>query len=158
MAKDLNNLCLSGRLTKDAVLSYTSGGTAVLSFSIGNNTTKKGKDGNHTDLESYFDVVLYGKLGEAIQKYMLKGKHINLAGSIEQQHWQDKNGQNHSKDAIVASFVQLLSDGMQNQGGYQRQQPQQGYVQQQNYGDQPSQQYQGQQPETWTEDIPFSHR
>lgn len=104
--KDLNNIVLVGRLTRDAELSYTTGGAAVCKFSIATNTTKKDGD-RWIDEANFFEVVLWGRQGETLKQYLLKGKQIAVQGELKQDRWQ-QDGQNRSKVYIKAENIQLL--------------------------------------------------
>ncbi len=106
MANDINSVTLIGRLTRDAELKYTNSGTAVCKFSLAVNRKKRSGD-QWTDEVSYFDIVLWGKQGEAIQQYLGKGKQIAVIGELRQNRW-EQEGQNRSKVEVVASNVQLL--------------------------------------------------
>lgn len=103
---DINNVTLVGRLTKDADIRYTTGGTAVLNFSVAVNESRKQGE-QWIEEVSFFDVTLFGKMGESIHKYMAKGKQVAVSGRLQQQRWQ-KDGQNYSKVAVVANYVQLF--------------------------------------------------
>lgn len=103
---DVNSITLVGRLTKDADIRYTTGGTAVLNFSIAVNESRKSGE-QWVEEVSFFDVTLFGKMGESIHKYMVKGKQVAVSGRLQQQRWQ-KDGQNYSKVAVVANYVQLF--------------------------------------------------
>ena len=70
---DINRVILVGRLTRDAELRYTGGGMAVCKFSLAINRRKKSGD-RWEDEAHFFDVVLFGKQGEAINQYLVKGR------------------------------------------------------------------------------------
>ena len=103
---DINNVTLVGRLTKDADIRYTTSGTAVLNFSVAVNESRKQGE-QWVEEVSFFDVTLFGRIGESIHKYMAKGKQVAISGRLQQQRWQ-KDGQNYSKVAVVANYVQLF--------------------------------------------------
>ena len=103
---DINNVTLVGRLTKDADIRYTTSGTAVLNFSVAVNESRKQGE-RWVEEASFFDVTLFGRMGESIHKYMAKGKQVAISGRLQQQRWQ-KDGQNYSKVAVVANYVQLF--------------------------------------------------
>ena len=103
---DINNVTLVGRLTKDADIRYTTGGTAVLNFSVAVNESRKQGE-QWVEEVNFFDVTLFGRMGESIHKYMVKGKQVAVSGRLQQQRWQ-KDGQNYSKVAVVANYVQLF--------------------------------------------------
>jgi single-strand DNA-binding protein len=109
---DINRVVLIGRLTRDAELKYTSGGQAVCKFSVAVNRRRKNGE-QWEDEANYFDVVLWGRQGENINQYLVKGKTVGIDGELRQDRWQ-QDGQNRSKVEIVATNVQLLGG---NPGG-----------------------------------------
>jgi single-strand DNA-binding protein len=111
---DINHVVLVGRLTRDAELKYTAGGQAVCKFSVAVNRRKKNGD-QWEDEANYFDVVLWGRQGESLNQYLVKGKSVGVEGELRQDRWQ-QDGQNRSKVEIVANNIQLLG-GSQGSGG-----------------------------------------
>ncbi|MDY7029841.1 MAG: single-stranded DNA-binding protein [Spirochaetota bacterium] len=106
MANDINSVVLVGRLTRDAELKYTASGTAVCKFSIAVNRSRKTGD-TWGEEAHFFDIVLWGRQGEAIHQYLGKGKQIAVQGELRQSRW-EQNGQNRSKVEVHALNVQLL--------------------------------------------------
>ncbi len=115
MANDINVVTLVGRLTRDSELKYTNSGYAVCNFSLAVNRRKRSDD-QWTEEVSYFDIVLFGKRGEAIQQYLGKGKQIAVSGELRQDRW-EQDGQKRSKVVIVASDIQFLGSSGSNSGG-----------------------------------------
>ncbi|MDR2747589.1 MAG: single-stranded DNA-binding protein [Treponema sp.] len=103
---DLNHVTLIGRLTRDAELRYTASGQAVCKFSIAVNRRRKNGD-QWEDEANFFDIVLWGRQGESLNQYLVKGKMIGVEGELRQDRWQ-QDGQNRSKVEIVANNLQLL--------------------------------------------------
>ncbi|AEF85319.1 plasmid-derived single-stranded DNA-binding protein (SSB) (Helix-destabilizing protein) [Treponema primitia ZAS-2] len=129
MAVDLNHVVLIGRLTRDAELKYTANGQAVCKFSIAVNRRRKNGD-QWVDEANFFDIVVWGKQGESLNQYLVKGKMVGVDGELRQDRW-EQDGQNRSKVEIVATNIQLLgggpggaagqgSGGSANGGGFQR--------------------------------------
>jgi len=113
---DINHVVLVGRLTRDAELKYTAGGQAVCKFSVAINRRRKNGE-QWVDEANYFDVVLWGRQGEALNQYLLKGKPVGVEGELRQDRWQ-QDGQARTKVEIVANNIQLLGGGGgQSQGG-----------------------------------------
>lgn len=111
---DVNHVILIGRLTRDAELKYTSGGMAVCKFAIAVN--KRRKNGEQwVEEANFFDIVLWGRSGESINQYLVKGKQIAVDGELRQNRW-EQDGQSRSKVEIVANNVQLLG-GTGGSGG-----------------------------------------
>lgn len=110
---DINRVILVGRLTRDAELRYTGGGTAVCKFSLAINRRKKSGE-KWEDEAHFFDAVLFGKQGEAISQYLVKGKQVGIDGELRQNRW-EQDGQSRSKVEIAAFNVQLLGGGRAGQ-------------------------------------------
>ena len=111
---DVNHVVLVGRLTRDAELRYTSSGIAVCNFAVAVNRRKKSGD-EWSEEVSFFDVVLWGRQGEALNQYLVKGKQVAVDGELRQNRW-EQDGQSRSRIEIVANNLQLLG-GSSGQGG-----------------------------------------
>ena len=147
---DINHVVLVGRLTRDAELKYTAGGQAVCKFSVAINRRRKNGD-QWEDEANYFDVVLWGRQGEALNQYLLKGKSVGVDGELRQDRWQ-QDGQNRSKVEIVANNIQLLGGspgGGQGGGGAGNQSFSRNNRDETHENESPSQ------DDHFTDDIPF---
>lgn len=118
---DINRVTIIGHLTRDEELTYTPGGMAIGKISVAvNRRVKKGQE--WVDEANYFDVSIFGKQAESLQKYLTKGKQIGVDGFLKQDRWQDQaTGQNRSAVKIISNDIQLLGgkDGnSQNNDGY----------------------------------------
>jgi single-strand DNA-binding protein len=147
---DINHVVLVGRLTRDAELKYTASGQAVCKFSVAVNRRRKNGD-QWEDEANYFDIVLWGRQGEALNQYLVKGKSVGVEGELRQDRWQ-QDGQNRSKVEIVANNIQLLGGssggGGQYGGGGGNQGPQ-------NRGENSHDNAPARQDDNFTDDIPF---
>ena len=103
---DINRVILVGRLTRDAELKYTSGGTAVSKFGLAINRRRKVGD-QWEEEPSFFDVVVWGRVAEALNQYLVKGKQIGVDGELRQSRW-EQDGQKRSRVEIHANNIQLL--------------------------------------------------
>jgi single-strand DNA-binding protein len=140
---DVNHVILIGRCTRDAELKYTSGGMAVCKFAIAVNRRKKSGD-QWVDEASFFDVVAWGKTGEALNQYLVKGKQVAVEGELHQNRW-EQDGQSRSKVEINASNIQLLGGGTeQTAPAPSRPRGQPASVPEEDYG-----------PRDFPDDIPF---
>ncbi|MFA6507738.1 MAG: single-stranded DNA-binding protein [Treponemataceae bacterium] len=155
---DVNHVVLIGRLTRDAELKYTAGGQAVCKFALAVNRRKKTGD-QWIEEANFFDVVLWGRSGEAINQYLLKGKQVAVEGELRQDRW-EQDGQNRSKVEIQANNVQLLGGGSGSGGsGGGNSQSGAGSVPRERAAGpapQPAQSYPGDAgDDNFTDDIPF---
>lgn len=91
------NVSGSGNLTADPELRFTQNGTAVCTFTVAQNR-KRGDD----DVAHFFDVTCWKHLAEHVKESLSKGDNVLVSGVLEQQRWQNDQGENRSKVAIVA--------------------------------------------------------
>lgn len=106
---DINKVFEIGRLTKDASVEFIQTGTPKCEISIAvNRSVKKGND--WVDEVSYFNVTIWGKTAQNLEKYLKKGTQICVEGYLKQDRW-EKDGQKQSRVSIVAEKVQLLGSG-----------------------------------------------
>jgi single-strand DNA-binding protein len=110
---DLSIAVIVGRLTKNSELKYTSGGSPICSFAVATSSRKK-KGDQWVDEASFWDVELWGKQGESLNQYLVKGKQVAIEGTMRQDRW-EKDGQPRMKVVIGANSVQLLGGGQDKQ-------------------------------------------
>ncbi|WBK39910.1 single strand DNA binding protein [Rhodobacteraceae phage LS06-2018-MD07] len=121
MSADMNVVALVGNLTRDAELSYTPSGGALLKFGVAVNSMKKVGE-SWEDEVHFFDCTFFGSRGEKIAKYLTKGFRVGVTGSLRLDRWQDKQtNQNRQKVWIRVDDVQFLSckDAQPSGNGYQ---------------------------------------
>ena len=108
---DLSVAVLVGRLTRDSELKYTNSGSAVCHFSVATSAKRK-KGDQWVEEASFWDVELWGKQGESLNQYLVKGKLVAVEGSMRQDRW-EQDGQPRMKVIVSANTVQLLGGGQQ---------------------------------------------
>ena len=112
---DINKVILVGRLTRDAEQTYTPGGYALLKFGIAvNRRRKQGEE--WVDEANFFDVTVYGRQGEAIARYMTRGKQVGVEGQLRQDRWESQDGTRRSKVTIDANNIQMLGSRDDREG------------------------------------------
>ena len=108
---DTNIVCIKGRLTRSAELKYTQNQKPFVSFSIAvNESVKDGTTGEWSSRANYFDVTAWGKYGEAVAKYMTKGREILIGGHLRQDRWTNQEGKTQTRVGIVADNFELLRE------------------------------------------------
>ena len=114
-----NHVTIIGNLVRDPEVKYIPSGTAVCKFSIAVNSKFKSGD-EWKEKVCYIDIESWGKTAENMGKYMKKGRSILIDGRLEQERWDDKDGNKRSKHKVVANQVVFLgsgrSDGEQSNG------------------------------------------
>lgn len=139
----INQVSITGNLTRDPELRSTASGTAVLSFGIAVNDRRKNASGNWEDVPNFFECVTFGNRATALSVILTKGMKVAIAGRLHYSSW-EKDGQKHSKVDIIANEVEL----MQNRKPQQQTQPAPKWNARQAYAEAP-------QSEFYSEDLPF---
>ena len=88
----MNNIILTGRLTKDVEMRYIPvTGTPVATFTLAVDRDFVKKDGTRdTD---FIQIEVIGKTAEFCKNYLSKGRLVAVQGSIRVDRYQDKNTQ-----------------------------------------------------------------
>ena len=106
-----NRVIIAGNLTRDPETRFIPSGTAVTEFAVAVNSRYKSKASNELKEEvSFFDVVVFGKMGENCAEYLSKGRPVLVEGRLRQRRW-DQDGVKRSKIEILADNVQFLGSG-----------------------------------------------
>ncbi|MBN2460993.1 MAG: single-stranded DNA-binding protein [Candidatus Cloacimonetes bacterium] len=103
----INNVVLSGRLTRDVELRYTPGGTPVAKLSLAFDRNYQ-KDGEWQQETSYIDVVVWSKRGEQCAENLHKGSPVIVEGYIRTRSYSDSSGQNRKITEINANKISFL--------------------------------------------------
>lgn len=113
----MNIVAITGRITKDLELKQA-GQTQVTNFSMAvENPYKK-------DDASFFDIVAFGKTAELLNTYCGKGSKIGVDGTLKQDRFTDKEGNNRSVVRITANRIEFLDTKKSNGQGQNNSQTQ----------------------------------
>lgn len=80
----MNNLTITGNLTRDAEIRHLPNGDPVASFSVADN---QGKDKQAI----FWNCSLFGKRAESLAPYLMKGTPVTVIGSVSEREFTDKN-------------------------------------------------------------------
>lgn len=105
MASDLNQIVVSGRLTRDPELKSLPSGTSVAELGIAVNRSRKVEE-EWVDEASFFEVSVYGNRGEVVANKARKGDRVTVAGSLQQRKWEAEDGGKREKVSIVGNLVE----------------------------------------------------
>lgn len=119
----VNQVAVTGNLTRSPELRATQGGTAVLSFGIAVNDRRKNASGQWEDVPNFFECVTFGNRATALGDILTKGMKVAIAGKLHYSSW-EKDGQKHSKVDIIANDVELMQNRKPQQEPQQPQQTQ----------------------------------
>jgi len=100
----LNQTVLTGNLGEDPKDFFTPDGTQVTSFNLAFQAGKK--------KTCWIKVVCFKKLAELASRYLHKGARIAISGTLDQEKWQDKEGNNHTTFQILGNTIEFIkTDG-----------------------------------------------
>lgn len=127
----INNVTLTGRLTKDMELKYTTSGTAVASATVA--VERSFTDGNGERGSDFINFVVWRKAAENLAKMTAKGSLIGLEGRLQTRSYDNQQGQKVFVTEVVVNNFSLLESkevtDQRKQGGTS--QPQQNNFNQQ---------------------------
>jgi len=93
----------TGNLGRDAETRFTPAGDAVTGFSV---AVKAGFGEKATT--TWVNCNLWGKRGEAISQYLVKGALVGISGECSLREYQDKEGQKKSSLEVRVNDLTLL--------------------------------------------------
>lgn len=115
----INSVTIVGNLTRDPELRSTQSGTAVLSFGIAVNDSRKNASGQWEDVPNFFECSTFGNRATALSDILTKGMKVAITGKLHYSSW-EKDGKKHSKVDIIAREIELMQNRKpQQQQDYQ---------------------------------------
>jgi len=94
-----------GNLTAEPEIKTTKTGSSVLKVGVAVNRRWKNKQDEWEEEASFFDVNAWGELAENVAASLSKGSRVLISGRLEQQTWENKEGQKQSKVVLVADDI-----------------------------------------------------
>ncbi|OQX93146.1 MAG: hypothetical protein B6I17_04065 [Tenericutes bacterium 4572_104] len=105
----LNKIVVSGRLTRDGELRYTSTGTAIFNCGIAIDEGYWDKQSNQwVNQPIFMNVSLWGLQAERMSALLKKGSPVVIEGGLRQSSYTTKDGQNRTTTEIRADKIQSL--------------------------------------------------
>lgn len=95
---------LVGNLTRDPEVRYTTGGSAVVTTGVAVSRRYQSQ-GEWKEETSFFDLVIWGQLGEHAAGCLVKGTRVIASGRLEQRTWETQEGDKRSKVEIVVEAI-----------------------------------------------------
>lgn len=90
-----NSVTLVGNLTRDPELKYTATGTALVNTGLAWNRRYQ-KDGEWQEEVSFFNLTIWGEMGENVAASLGKGSRVIVFGSLQQRSWETDEGEKRS--------------------------------------------------------------
>lgn len=100
----MNKVQLSGRLTKDPVVRYTSSGKIVTQFTLAVDRIRK-DDKKEAD---FFPIVFWGKIAEVMGNTLKKGSRILVDGRLQLRSYDGKDGVKHWVTEVIGRQFEYM--------------------------------------------------
>lgn len=106
----INNVTLTGRLTKDVELKYTPSGVPVASLTLAVNRTFANEKGEKES--DFLFCVAWRKTAETMANYLKKGSLIGITGRLQTRSYEDGGGKRQFvTEVVIENFTFLESKG-----------------------------------------------
>ena len=117
--RGVNKVIIIGRLTRDPELRTTSSGQTVANLSVATSRQWKDQSGQKQEKTDFHSVVAWGRQGEVIGQYFIKGQEIYVEGRLETRSWDDKEtGKKMYRTEIILEKFEFGAKPGGGQGGY----------------------------------------
>ena len=102
----MNQAVMSGRLTRDPEVRWTTGQVpmAIAKFGLAVDRRTKSKEAVQVD---FFNCVAFGRLAEHMGKYWFKGMKALMVGRLENSTWTDKAGNKRVDAQVVLESIEF---------------------------------------------------
>lgn len=102
----INRVILTGRLTKDPELRYTSNGTAAGTFSLAVNRQFTNSNGDRE--ADFINCVIWRKSAENFANFTHKGSLVGIDGRLQTRNYENQQGQRVYVTEVVVDNFSLL--------------------------------------------------
>lgn len=107
----MNNVTLTGRLTKDIEIRKTNSNKSVASFTIAVRKDKETSD--------FINCVAWEHTADFLSRYAWKGARVGIQGSISTRSYDDRDGNKRYVTEVLAKTVEILDKKPEAQESYQ---------------------------------------
>lgn len=109
----MNNVILTGRITKDLELKYTQNGKAYCRFTLAvdrglSKEKKQEAEENGQPTADFISCVAWGTTAEVLNKYTAKGKKVLVNGSIETGSYTAQDGSKRYTTDVLVNRAEIL--------------------------------------------------
>ncbi|ERK57844.1 single-strand binding family protein [Gemella bergeri ATCC 700627] len=107
----INNVVLTGRLTRDIELKQTTTNKTAVNFTLAVNRNYKNEQGEQQ--ADFINCTAYGKQAENMSRFLNKGSLIGIVGRIATRNYKNKNGEIIYVTEVIADRINFLESKRQ---------------------------------------------
>ena len=111
----INRVILTGRLTNNPELKYTTSGNAVATFNLAVNRQFKNQNGERE--ADFIRCIIWRKSAENLTNFTHKGSLIGVEGRIQTRSYENQQGQRVYVTEVIVDNFALLESRQGNQQG-----------------------------------------
>ena len=102
----MNKVIISGRLTRDCDVRYTTSGKVVCQFTLAVDRPFTNQDGQRE--ADFINIVVWGKIAELCGNSLAKGHRALVEGRLQLRSYDGKDGAKRYVTEVVANSVEFL--------------------------------------------------
>jgi single-strand DNA-binding protein len=103
---NFNECIFAGRLTRDPEIKEVNG-TNVVTWTVATNRSFTKKSGEKAEKSLFMDCELWGPAAQIVADRGVKGTTILVRGPLEQDNWEDKEGNKRTRFRVRVEFFQF---------------------------------------------------
>ncbi|WP_188370748.1 single-stranded DNA-binding protein [Muriicola marianensis] len=103
-----NKVQLIGNLGQDPEVVNLESGNKVAKFSIATNETYKNTKGEKITETQWHNVVVWGKLADVVEKFLLKGSEVAVEGKLIHRTYETKEGEKRYVSEVKCNELLML--------------------------------------------------
>lgn len=112
-----NKVILVGNLTRDPEIRTTPSGSKVSELGLAVSENWRSKSGETRETVCFVDVIVWDRLAELCQQYLVKGRPILVDGRLQMDEWTNDKGERRTKLRVRANSVKFLGPPPQRDEG-----------------------------------------
>lgn len=106
----INNVLITGNLTRDPELRETPSGFQVLNFGVAVNDRKKNQStGQWEDYANFVDCTMFGNRAASVARFLAKGSKVAIEGKLRWSQWETQDGGKRSKLEVVVDELEFMT-------------------------------------------------
>lgn len=103
----MNRVSLTGRITKDPEIRYSSNGASYLMFTLA--VDRQIRDASGQRQADFISCTAFGQVADFIGRFIKKGFMLGVSGRIQTRSYQGQDGQNRYVTEVVCENVENLT-------------------------------------------------
>ena len=96
----MNKTILHGNLTRDPEVKFLDDDKSVCNFAVAVNERYTDRNGELVEKPMFIDCECWGRRGEVIAEYFVKGQKILVEGKLQFDQWETDEGERRSKHKV----------------------------------------------------------